>query len=126
MDGRGRALDNIFVDRLWRSVKYEEVTFDWGGVTIIDARGQLPNGNRWRYLGMFGESASYSDMDEATAKILDRFLDGPQRWITARSLLGFRIRARWMATQQTEEHGRPDRGAGFFVHTLSRLRVATT
>ena len=23
-DGRGRALDNIFVERLWRSVKYEE------------------------------------------------------------------------------------------------------
>ena len=25
MDGRGRALDNIFVERLWRTVKYEEV-----------------------------------------------------------------------------------------------------
>lgn len=25
MDGRGRALDNIMVERLWRSVKYEEV-----------------------------------------------------------------------------------------------------
>ena len=25
MDGRGRYLDNIFVERLWRSVKYEEV-----------------------------------------------------------------------------------------------------
>ena len=25
MDGRGRALDNIFVERLWRSVKYEDV-----------------------------------------------------------------------------------------------------
>lgn len=25
MDGRGRAHDNIFVERLWRSVKYEEV-----------------------------------------------------------------------------------------------------
>lgn len=24
MDGRGRALDNIFVERLWRTVKYEE------------------------------------------------------------------------------------------------------
>jgi putative transposase len=24
MDGRGRALDNIFTERLWRSVKYEE------------------------------------------------------------------------------------------------------
>jgi putative transposase len=25
MDGRGRAIDNIFVERLWRSVKYENV-----------------------------------------------------------------------------------------------------
>jgi len=25
MDGRGRALDNIMIERLWRSVKYEEV-----------------------------------------------------------------------------------------------------
>ena len=25
MDGRGRAFDNIFTERLWRSVKYEEV-----------------------------------------------------------------------------------------------------
>ena len=25
MDGRGRAIDNVFVERLWRSVKYEEV-----------------------------------------------------------------------------------------------------
>ena len=25
MDGRGRALDNVFVERLWRSVKYEAI-----------------------------------------------------------------------------------------------------
>lgn len=25
MDGRGRALDNIFIERLWRTIKYEEV-----------------------------------------------------------------------------------------------------
>jgi putative transposase len=25
MDGRGRALDNIFVERLWRSIKYEDI-----------------------------------------------------------------------------------------------------
>ena len=25
MDGRGRCFDNIFVERLWRTVKYEEV-----------------------------------------------------------------------------------------------------
>jgi putative transposase len=25
MDGRGRALDNIFIERLWRSLKYEDI-----------------------------------------------------------------------------------------------------
>jgi putative transposase len=34
MDGRGRALDNVFVERLWRSVKYEEVYLkDYTGFT---------------------------------------------------------------------------------------------
>lgn len=28
MDGRGRVFDNIFVERLWRTVKYEEVYLD--------------------------------------------------------------------------------------------------
>jgi len=37
MDGRGRAFDNIFVERLWRSVKYEEVYLkDYG--MVDDAR----------------------------------------------------------------------------------------
>ena len=25
MDGRGRAMDNIFIERLWRTVKYEDI-----------------------------------------------------------------------------------------------------
>ncbi|GJQ60093.1 MAG: hypothetical protein SCALA701_28940 [Candidatus Scalindua sp.] len=29
MDGRGRAFDNIFIERLWRSVKYEDVYLKW-------------------------------------------------------------------------------------------------
>jgi putative transposase len=37
MDGKGRALDNIFVERLWRSVKYESVYLNqWE--TVQDAR----------------------------------------------------------------------------------------
>jgi hypothetical protein len=33
MDGRGRALDNVFVERLWRTVKWEEVYLkDYSGV----------------------------------------------------------------------------------------------
>lgn len=37
MDGRGRCFDNIFIERLWRSLKYEEVYLrDYG--TVADAR----------------------------------------------------------------------------------------
>jgi len=37
MDGRGRFIDNIFVERLWRSVKYEEV-YIHDYETVSDAR----------------------------------------------------------------------------------------
>jgi len=40
MDGRGRAADNIFVERLWRSVKYENVYLK-GYETIPDAEAGL-------------------------------------------------------------------------------------
>jgi putative transposase len=41
MDGRGRVFDNIFIERLWRTVKYEEVYLrDYGSVTeAIDCLG---------------------------------------------------------------------------------------
>ena len=39
-DGRGRALDNIFVERLWRSVKYEEV-YTKEYQSVIDAVSNL-------------------------------------------------------------------------------------
>lgn len=39
MDGRGRAFDNIFIERLWRSVKYEEVYLhDYGNGREADER----------------------------------------------------------------------------------------
>jgi putative transposase len=38
MDGRGRALDNVFVERLWRSLKYEEVYLkDYRSVAELEA-----------------------------------------------------------------------------------------
>lgn len=37
MDGRGRAHDNIFVERLWRSVKYEDI-FLKGYCNVTEAR----------------------------------------------------------------------------------------
>ena len=36
MDGRGRALDNVFVERLWRSVKYEKIYLqEWDTVNEV-------------------------------------------------------------------------------------------
>lgn len=37
MDGRGRCLDNVFVERLWRSLKYEEV-YLYAYDTVREAR----------------------------------------------------------------------------------------
>jgi len=39
MDGRGRYLDNIFIERLWRSLKYEEVFIKAYGAVIEARRG---------------------------------------------------------------------------------------
>lgn len=37
MDGRGRAFDNIFIERLWRSVKYEHIYLnDYGTVPALE------------------------------------------------------------------------------------------
>lgn len=37
MDGRGRALDNVFVERLWRSIKYEDIYLNnYSGVPDLE------------------------------------------------------------------------------------------
>lgn len=40
MDGKGRYLDNIFVERLWRSLKYEEV-YLYAYDTVAEARNRI-------------------------------------------------------------------------------------
>jgi len=43
MDGRGRALDNIFIERLWRPLKYEDIYLrDYGTVPDLEAGLQRP------------------------------------------------------------------------------------
>ena len=51
MDGRGRCMDNIFTERLWRSVKYEEVYLKeyqtlGGARTDLDAYFNFYNNHR--------------------------------------------------------------------------------
>ena len=42
MDGRGRCFDNIFIERLWRSLKYEEIYLKEYGV-VPEARAGIGN-----------------------------------------------------------------------------------
>jgi putative transposase len=54
MDGRGRFADNIFVERLWRSLKYEEVVCcesfigDGGWPPEVGLQGQASNRHKLR------------------------------------------------------------------------------
>jgi putative transposase len=57
MDGRGRALDNIFIERLWRSLKYEEVYLkDY--VDGREARTELGN-----YLGFYNNERPHQSLN---------------------------------------------------------------
>jgi putative transposase len=60
MDGRGRALDNIFIERLWRTIKYEEV--------YLRAYGAPREARYWlsRYLTHYNEKRPHSSLDYRT------------------------------------------------------------
>ena len=60
MDGRGRCFDNIFVERLWRSVKYENVYLnDYG--TASEARAGLG-----RYFTFYNDERLHESLDYRT------------------------------------------------------------
>lgn len=60
MDGRGRVYDNIFVERLWRSVKYEEVYVNEYR-EVKDAREGLG-----RYFGFYNRERPHSALGNKT------------------------------------------------------------
>lgn len=60
MDGRGRCMDNIFTERLWRSVKYEEV-YPSEYTTPRDARQGLS-----RYLSYYNEGRPHQALGYRT------------------------------------------------------------
>jgi putative transposase len=60
MDGRGRAHDNIFVERLWRSVKYEEV-YPNGYDTLDDAHHGL-----YRYFDFYNHQRPHQALGYRT------------------------------------------------------------
>jgi len=60
MDGRGRCMDNIFVERLWRSVKYENVYLK-GYQTIPEARAGLTE-----YFEFYNKQRFHQSLDNKT------------------------------------------------------------
>ena len=60
MDGRGAWRDNVFVERLWRSIKYEEVYLRAYG-TVGDARASIG-----RYLTFYNSRRPHSSLDRKT------------------------------------------------------------
>ena len=60
MDGKGRALDNIFTERLWRSIKYEEVYLH-SYVSPREARQNIT-----RYMRFYNEERPHQSLDYRT------------------------------------------------------------
>jgi putative transposase len=71
MDGRGRALDNVFVERLWRSLKYEEVyRREYAG--LADARTHIAE-----YFRFYNHHRPHSSLGERTPA--EVFAAAPER-----------------------------------------------
>lgn len=66
MDGRGRCMDNIFIERLWRSLKYEEVYLkDYESVT--EARAGIA-----RYFRFYNHQRLHQSLDYRTPAAIHR------------------------------------------------------
>lgn len=71
MDGRGRYIDNIFVERLWRSLKYEEVYLNPYD-SLVEARQGIS-----RYFRFFNDERPHSALGYQTpASFYDATLIG--------------------------------------------------
>jgi putative transposase len=66
MDGRGRALDNVFVERLWRSVKYEDIY-----IRGYDTVPELYRG-LGRYFGFYNDERPHQSLDYRTPATIYR------------------------------------------------------
>jgi len=60
MDGKGRWVDNVMVERLWRSVKYEEVYLK-AYSNVLDAKKQLN-----AYFEFYNLKRPHSSLDKMT------------------------------------------------------------
>jgi putative transposase len=77
MDGRGRCMDNIFVERLWRSLKYEEVYLHAYG-TVAEAKAGI---GAW--LDFYNDERQHQSLGYRTPRQI--YQEG--LWICGRSAL---------------------------------------
>ena len=66
MDGRGRCLDNVFVERLWRTVKYENIYLQ-AYATVAE----LEQGLR-SYLRFYNEERLHQSLDYQPPQVVHR------------------------------------------------------
>jgi putative transposase len=70
MDGRGRALDNVFVERLWRSVKYEDI-YIRGYESVPELHAGLG-----RYFGFYNDERPHQSLGYRTPAAVYREVRG--------------------------------------------------
>src|ERR1700681_745591 len=62
MDGKGRYMDNIFVERLWRSLKYEEVYLN-AYASVAEAKAGIGS-----WLGFYNEERQHQSLSYRTPR----------------------------------------------------------
>ena len=60
MDGKGRWMDNVFVERLWRSLKYEKIRL-WSYATVGELRAQIAD-----WMEFYNHRRKHQTFDYAT------------------------------------------------------------
>jgi putative transposase len=76
MDGKGRYMDNIFVERLWRSLKYEEVYLN-AYASVAEAKAGIGS-----WLGFYNEERQHQSLGYRTPR---QAYEAECRWICGRS-----------------------------------------
>ena len=76
MDGKGRFLDNIFIERLWRSLKYEEVYLN-AYASVAEAKAGIRS-----WLGFYNEERQHQSLGYRTPR---QAYEAECPWICGRS-----------------------------------------
>lgn len=95
MDGKGRYMDNIFVERLWRSLKYEEVYLN-AYVSVAEAKAGIGS-----WLSFYNEERQHQSLGYRTPR---QVYEAECRWIWGRSALPIACAFAHIPTDTTANH----------------------